>query len=206
MENSSSERVTYLSEVTRLVNSGKRITHLAMVMGHTKSKPWLPQLSPRLLSLLQPHVGGWGGVRRQMAWTILRKQAFLWLLPTLTSQGVSIYKISDLADPCYFYFWTNSFWLEILRKVSKQLPNFHLAWWKSTQRSQLRMRVSWGGRVLLKDDKISRIRGRGLLGCPSLREFPSCTIRKMCASVWASCFTQDAIICQLLGFSSASAF
>ena len=76
-----------------------------MVMGHTKSKPWLPQLSPRLISLLQPHDGEWGGVRRQMSWTILRKQAFLWLLPTLTSQGVSIYKISDLADPCYFYFW-----------------------------------------------------------------------------------------------------
>lgn len=60
MENSSSERVTYLSEVTRLVNSGKRIKHLAMVMGHTKSKPWLPQLSPRLQPSAPPCWGmGW---------------------------------------------------------------------------------------------------------------------------------------------------
>ena len=38
-----------------------------------------------------------------------------------------------------------------------------------------------GGGVLLMDEKFSRRRGRGLLGCPILGEFPPCTIRKICA-------------------------
>ena len=33
---------------------------MAIVMGCAESQPWVPQLSPCLLSLLQPHIGGWG--------------------------------------------------------------------------------------------------------------------------------------------------
>lgn len=53
------------------------------------------------------------------------------------------------------------------------------------------------------DEKFSRRRGKGLLGCPILGEFPPCTIRNMCC-VCASYVSQDAIICKRVGFSSTA--
>ena len=85
VENSSSERVTHLSEVTQLITVIRGSGIWRLWWGVPNHSLGCPSSAPVCSASCSPILEG--GVKRQMAWTILRKKAFLWLFPTLTSQG-----------------------------------------------------------------------------------------------------------------------